>query len=203
MQQDLLGVTVGQHRRLENVALRGAGREPGRRADPLDVEHDPGQLGVIRQARELRHQRDARTGSGRHRPRTRPPRPDDHPHGRNLVLGLDDRERGLPGRLVAPVLLHVADERLRERRRRRDGVPRDDRDARHHASQSGRGIAFDEDHAGGLVHSLDVVRIVFGEVLFGEVEARLQRRHVQLDRLELLPELALERVLHLARAQHE
>ena len=125
----------------------------------------PGHLGVVRQAGELAHQRDAGAGGRRHRPRARPAGADHHADRRDLVLGLDDREGRLAGLLVDAVLLHVADQRLGQRRRRRDRIPGDDGDAGHHAAERGGGVAFDQDLAGGLVHPLDAERILLGEVL--------------------------------------
>ena len=68
-EHDVLGVAVREERRLEQVALRGARRQAGGGSDPLDVEDHGRRFGVIRQARELAHQRDAGAGRGRHRAR--------------------------------------------------------------------------------------------------------------------------------------
>ena len=71
-QHDVLRVAVRQRRHLKDVSLRRARREPGGRPDALNVEDDPGQLGVVREPGKLPHQRDAGPGRGRHR-RAPPP----------------------------------------------------------------------------------------------------------------------------------
>src|ERR1700682_5893440 len=48
----------------------------------------------------------------------------------------------------------VIEERLAERRRRRDGIPRHDGYAAEHGADGGGGIAVDDDLAGGGVHPL-------------------------------------------------
>ena len=95
-------------------------------------------FGVVREAGELAHQRDARARRRGHRARARPAGADHHAERRDLVLGLDDRERRLARLLVHAVLLHVADQRLGQRRRRRDRIPGDDGDAGHHAAERAR-----------------------------------------------------------------
>ena len=196
MQHDVLRVAVREERGREQVALRRARRQAGRRADALDVEDHRRRFRVVREARELAHQRDAGAGRRRHRPRARPARADHHAERRDFVFRLDDRERRLPGRLVHPVLLHVADERLAERRRRRDRIPGDDRDAGHHAADGRGRVAFDQDLAGRFVHRLERERILLREIRLGVVPAGLERAGVQRDGLGLLAELLVERLLH-------
>ena len=76
------------------IALLRARRHAGGRAGALHVEDHRRHFGVIRQADELVHQRDAGTRGGCERARTRPARADDHADGRELVLRLEDaRER--------------------------------------------------------------------------------------------------------------
>ena len=89
-QHDLLGVAVRQHSGREQVPLRRARRQPGGRPHALDVEHDAGNFGVVREAGELAHQRDAGARRRRHGPRARPAGADHHPNRRNLVFRLDD-----------------------------------------------------------------------------------------------------------------
>ena len=139
-QHDLLGVAVRQQRRAQDVSLRGAGRQAGRRTHALDVEDHAGHFRVIRQAGELPHQRDARARGRRHRARARPAGADHHADRRDLVLGLDHRVGRLAVRVV-PVLLQQLNQRLRQRRRRRDRIPGADRHAGHHAAERGRRIA--------------------------------------------------------------
>ena len=160
----------------EQIALRGAGRQAGRRPDALDVEDHRRHFGVVGQAGELGHQRDARTGGRGHRPGTGPARADHHAERGDLVLGLDDGEGRLAGRLVDAVLLHVADERFAQRRGRRDRIPGDDRHAGHHAADRGGGVALDEDLAGGLVHRFERERILLRQIRLGVVPAGLRAR---------------------------
>ena len=91
-QQDVLGSRRATGRRRRRCPLRGAGRQAGRRADALDVEDHRRHLGVVGQAGELGHQRDARAGGRRHRAGARPRRADHHAERGDLVLGLDDGE---------------------------------------------------------------------------------------------------------------
>ena len=64
--------------------------------------------------------------------------------------------RRLAGRLVLPVLLHVADQRLGQRRGRRDRIPGADGDAGHHAAEAPpRHCPSTRIMPGGLVHPLD------------------------------------------------
>ena len=192
----MLGVAVREKRGAQQIALRRACRQSCRRTDALHVEDDRRRLGVIGEPGELRHQRDAGTCRRRHRARARPARANHHAERRNLVFGLDDRERRLARLLVDAVFPHVADERFAQRRGRRNRIPRDDRDAGHHAADRRRRVAFDENLAGRFVHPLDVKRILLGEVRFRVVPAGLQRALVQRDGFRLLAELLAERLLH-------
>ena len=76
---------------------------------------DDGDLGEVGQADELGHQRDARPRRGRERAGPGPAGADGHADGRQLVLGLDDRER-VRAVAVDAVLLEVLLELLGERR---------------------------------------------------------------------------------------
>src|ERR1035441_2333521 len=58
----VLGIARGEQRGGDEVALRGAGRQAGGGPDALDVEDDGGDLGVVAEADELAHERDAGTG---------------------------------------------------------------------------------------------------------------------------------------------
>src|SRR5450759_315097 len=92
-QHDVLGVAVTEKGRREQVALRSSCGQAGRGPDALNIPDHRGNFHVIRQPRELRHQRDARTRGSSHRARTRPSRPDHHAHRRQFVFGLDDGKR--------------------------------------------------------------------------------------------------------------
>ena len=63
--------------------------------DALDVDDDRRDLGVVAEARELRHERDARARGRRHGARARPAGAEHHADRGELVLGLDDGEGGL------------------------------------------------------------------------------------------------------------
>ena len=178
-----------QHRGRQDVALRGARRKSGGRSDALDVEDQRRDLGVVAQAGELAHQRDAGARRGRHRARARPARADDHAERRDLVFRLHDGEGRLTGRLVHAVLAQQVDQRLAERRRGRDRIPGDDGDAGHEAADRRRRVALDQDLAGRRVHPLDAERGLRLEVFLRVVEAGLQRGDVERQRLLLLPEL--------------
>ena len=154
-QEDVAAVAVRQAGGEGDVLLRGAGRQAGRRADALDVEDHRRQLGVVGQAGELGHQRDARAGGRRHRAGARPRRADHHAERGDLVLGLDDGEARLAGLLVDAVLAQVVDQRLAQRRRRRDRIPGDDGDAGEETAERGGGVALDEHLPRRLVHPLD------------------------------------------------
>ena len=184
-----MAVAVRQVRREGDVLLRGPGRQAGRRADALDVEDHRRDLGVVGQAGELGHQRDARAGGRGHRPGAGPGRADDHAEGGDLVLGLDHGEARLAGLLVDAVLAQVVDQRLAERRRRRDRVPGDDGDAGEEAAERGGGVALDEDLPRRLVHPLDA-DVGLGEVGLGVLEALVERGAVQRHRLGLLARAA-------------
>ena len=145
-QQDLLRVAVRQQRGRQDVALRGARRQPGRRADALDVEHD-------RRASRRSTPRPANS------PISEMPGPDvdviarapAQPAPTTMPIAAISSSActianvALPVVLVHAVLPHVADERFGQRRRRRDRIPRDDRDAGQHAADRRGGVALDQD----------------------------------------------------------
>ena len=153
-EQHVPRVAVGEERGGEDVALRGAGGEPGGGADPLHVEDHRRDLGVVGEPGELAHERDARSGGRGHRARAGPARADRHADRGELVLGLDDRERRLAVG-ADPVLAQVADERLDERGGRRDGVPAHHRDAGEERAHRRRRVAVHEDLPRGRVHPAD------------------------------------------------
>ena len=79
---------VGGH---HQVALLRARRHAGGRARALHVEDHRRHLGVVGQADELVHQRDAGTRGGCERAGTGPAGADHHADGGELVLRLEDR----------------------------------------------------------------------------------------------------------------
>ncbi len=120
-----------------------------------------GNLGVVAQAHELRHEGNAGTRGRSHRARSRPCRAQHHADRGQLVFGLHHGVRRLAGFFVDAEALQVADHGFHQRRGRRDGIPGDDGDAGEYAAQRRGGIAFDDDLARGGVHALDAVRIGF------------------------------------------
>ena len=78
-------------------------------------------------------------------------RADHHADRRELVLGLHDRVAVLAGRRVGAELAAVLRERLGERRRRRDRIPRADGRAAVHGAQRRRAVAVDEDAVADVV----------------------------------------------------
>jgi hypothetical protein len=65
--------------------------------DALHVEDHRGNFGVIAQADEFGHQRDAGTGGGGHGARARPSGAERHADGSQFVFGLHDGVGGLAG----------------------------------------------------------------------------------------------------------
>ena len=187
-----------------DVLLRGARRQAGGRADALDVEDHRGNLGEVGQAGELGHQRDAGAGGRGHRARARPAGADHHADRRELVLGLHDREGGLARLRVDAVLAQVVDQRLAERRRRRDRIPGDDGDAGQQAAERGGGVAVDQDLAGGLVHPLDAERVRLRRGWpAAQAKPASSAPMFSCQRLGLLAELLGERLLHLVQLDVE
>ena len=85
----------------QDVALLRARRHAGRRARALHVEDDRRDLGVVREADELAHQRDAGARRRRERARAVPRRADHHADRRQLVFRLQDAVVVLAGLRVA------------------------------------------------------------------------------------------------------
>ncbi len=182
-----------------DVALHRSRRQARGRPRALHVEDDAGKFRVIRVARELGHQRKARTGRRRHRTGARPARTEHHAGGRQLVLGLNDRRPALAGLRIGAIAVAELDERLAQRRRRRDRIPRGKRASAHDAAQRGRAVAVHEHQAvRNSAHRLETKRIALLEMLAGVLDAQAHRRHVRLDRgrlaLELRGHRSLERL---------
>ena len=93
----MLRVAVGEEVGREDVALHRARGQARRGPDALDVHDDRRDLGVVPEADEFRHERDAGPDVVVIAARPGPARPDHHAERRELVLGLDDRAGGLPG----------------------------------------------------------------------------------------------------------
>ena len=160
---DVLGVAVRESVATKDVALRGARRQSGGRPDALDVPDHARNFGVVAQAGELRHQRDSGSGGRGHGARASPACAQHHADRREFILGLHDGESGLAIRADA-IFLHVIDERFSTSDD--DGVigyqvttvtPANMQPMR------SRGVAVDDDLAGGLVHPLDRERVRLGQ----------------------------------------
>ncbi len=194
----MLGIAVREDRGGEQVALlRARGKARGG-AHALHVEDYRGDVGVVAQADEFRHERDARSGGGSHGAGARPSGAERHADAGQFVFGLHDGVSGLAVFRVDAEAPHIADQRFHQRRRWRNGVPGHHRDAGEHAAQRAGGIAIDNDLARGRVHALHAVRVGLGEGLGGEVETGLGRAPVQVGRLGLLlAELLDQRLLNL------
>ena len=195
----MLGVAVGEVVDEAEVGLRGAGGEARRRPDPLDVEDDHRDLGVVGEPDELRHQRDAGTGGRGHRPGARPAGADGHPDRGQLVLGLDDGDLLLARLRVDSEPVGVGGQGLADRGGGGDRVPGGDRAAAHQAAQRDRLVALDQDQALGLPgHRLQRVAVLLLEILIPVVHPDLDRVEVHLDRfglgLEVTPEAVVDRL---------
>ena len=92
IEADVPRVAVRRVGAQHQVALLRARRHAGRRTGALHVEDHRRDLGVVGQADELVHQRDARTRRRRERARAGPRRADHHADRGELVLGLQDGE---------------------------------------------------------------------------------------------------------------
>ena len=169
------------------------GKSSGR-ANPLDVPDDARNLDVIAKTRELGHERNARACGGGHGARSRPSCAQNHADGGEFVFCLHDGEGRFAIRPDA-VLLHVINQRLHQRRRRRNRIPRHDRHARKHGAHRGGGVAIDDDHAGGLVHALDRKWVGLGQGRRGIVVTGLSGIPIEIGGFHLLRELLPQRLL--------
>ena len=91
-EQHVLGVAVRGVGAGEDVGLLRARRHAGRGAAALHVDDGHRDLGEVREADELAHQRDARAGGGGEGARAVPAGAGDDADRGQLVLGLDDGE---------------------------------------------------------------------------------------------------------------
>ena len=171
----MLGVAVRQEGRRKQIRLLGARGQACRRPGALHVDDDGGNLGIVAQAAELRHQRHSGTGGRGHGARARPARAKHHADGGQLVLGLDHRGG------------------------RRDGVPCDHRHTGKDGAHATGRVAVDDDLALGFIHLLDEERISLGQILQGIVEAGFDGAEVQIEDLLLFGELPLQAALHNAQ----
>ena len=111
-----------------------------------------------------------------------------HADGGELIFGLHNGKGGLAFRGDAEFLEQVGGG-FNQRSGRRDGIPRDHGDARKDRAHAAGRVAVDDDFAGGLVHPLDEVGILLGELLLRVIEARLDSAEVEVEDLLLLGEL--------------
>ena len=181
----MLGVAVRRVRREQQVALLGLGRHAGRRAAALDVEQHGRDLGEVREADELLHQRDAGARGGRERARAVPAGADDHPDRRELILGLDEGETVAAGVGLGAKAPAVPGVGLGQRRRRRDRVPRADGGAAVDGAQTRRAVAVDEDPLADAVAALDPEPDRL-EVVARVVEAQAERVAVGVEQRRLV-----------------
>ena len=186
VQTDVFGVAMRSIGGGDEVALLGAGRHAGRGADALHVEHHGGDLGVVRQAQELAHQRDTRPGGRGEGAGAVPARAEHHADRREFVFGLDEREVAAAGLRIDAPLVGKALERIHQRGGRCDRVPPRHRGAGVDGAQAGRGVAVDHDVAGSEIHRLDAQRQRAGDVRLRVVVAELDRLHVRVDQRRLL-----------------
>ena len=163
----------------DEVALRGAGRQPGGRPHALDVPDHHRDLGVVAEPDELGHQRDSRPRGGGHRPRPGPAGRQRHSHRRQLVLGLHHRESRLAVRAL-PMFVEETVQLFHHARGRGDRVPGRDAHAAEHGAECGSGIAVNEDLPAILVHPGHGERIPFRHVLARVAETDVHRPAVQL-----------------------
>ncbi len=124
------------------------------------------------------------------------PRGADHHADRGeLVLGLDDGVAVGLGLRIAAVARAVALERLGDRRRRRDRIPRANRRAAIDRAERGRVVALDEDAVADRVRLLHPQADRAFEIHQRVVAAEMQRMHVRLDQLVLGAELLGDQLL--------
>ena len=154
-QQHVLGIAVRSVGAGQQVGLLGARRHSGRRSAALDVEDHRRHFGKIRQPEELLHQRDAGAGSRGEGACAVPRGADDHADRRQLVFSLDDGVTRHAVIGVGAVLAAIAAERLDDRRRRGDRVPRGNRRAAINGAEAAGVVAVDEDALADAVRTLD------------------------------------------------
>ena len=192
IEADVAGVAVRRIRAHHQIALLGARRHAGGRPRPLDVENHGGHLGVVGEADELVHQRDARAGGRRKRAPAGPARTDHHADGSELVLRLQNRKLVLPGLLVDTELLAEAAKRVHQRRRRGDRIPRRDGRTGVDAAERRRRVAVDQNRILRLVQCLQMDRQRAGQtrvrIFVAEIDGLLVRVHQRRFPAELLSE---------------
>ena len=161
----------------------------------LHVDDHRRDLGVVGEADELAHERDAGAGRGGEGARAVPRRADHHPDRRQLVLGLHDAVVVLAGLGILAVLRAELLERVHHAGGRRDRVPGRHRRAGVDAAERGRRVAVDQDPVVGGVHLLEANRQRAVEVLDREVVPGAQRLVVRVAQRLLLGELLLEQLV--------
>jgi hypothetical protein len=200
----VLGVAVREQRGGEEIALHGAGGKSGGGSHALYVVDDGGNFGVITEADEFGHEREAGTGGGGHGTGAGPSSAEGHADGSQFVFGLHYGEGGAAGFLVDAEALQIADQGFDERGRRRDGIPGDHRNAREHGTKRTRRVAFDDDLARVGIHALDPESVGLGVSLGGVVIAGLRGAPVQIGGLGLaLAELLHQRLVDLLHVDGE
>ena len=185
IQAEVLRVPVRRVGTEEDVALLGARRHPGRWADALDVEEDAGDLGVVRESDELRHERDTGPARRREGAGSGPPRADRDAGRREFVLRLKDRRQALSGLLLDAQAPAIGREGVDQRGRRRDRIPGRDRGARVDATQRRRRVTVDQNRVARGIHPLEPDRQGALEVLGRVVVTEPDRFEVRLEQVTL------------------
>ena len=144
-QHRMAGVAVGEGVGKAHIALHGSGGQAGGWAHPLDVDEDRGDLSVVAEPDELRHQRDPRAGGGGHGPGAGPARPQHHSRRRQLVLRLDGRDPPFATLRVDAVAVGQTDQVLGQRGTGGDRIPGENGAAAHDRPQRRGLVAFQQE----------------------------------------------------------
>src|SRR5690554_2258029 len=201
-EQHVFGVAVPDGVGEADVALASAGGQARAGPHALDVPHHGGHLGVVRQAEELRHERESQTTGGGHRAGTRPARAHHHADGGELVLGLDDAVGGAAV-LRAPQLAKEVAQRVDEAGGGGYGVPAGHADAAEDGTERAGLVARHEDESVRGVHGLHGVRVVLGEALRGPGVRQLHDLEVGVHQLGVGAEVVRQRLPHHAQRHAE
>ena len=157
-QQNMFGVAVRGVGAFQQIALLRAGGHAGGGADALHVDDDGGNLGIVGQAEQFIHERDAGAGGGGEGARAVPCRADHHADGGQFVLGLNDDVVVLAGFRIFAVLFAEDFEGVHRGGGGRDGIPGGHCCARVNAAERDRGVAVDQDLVAVFIHLFQMKR---------------------------------------------
>ena len=178
-QHDVLGIAVRTMNDRENIRLLRSCRQSRAGSHARDVEDHDRNFGVIGKSDELVHQRNAGACRRCHGTCASPSCSNGHAHGGQFVFCLNDGEGRFAVRSDA-VVAHIVGQCFHQTRRRRDRIPRGDRDSCKHAAQSRSGIAVDDDLAGGRIHPSASERNQLAiEIFLRKLSSSFQRLLVQ------------------------